>query len=353
MATQKTNIIKEIIRQAANKDINILLITTRRSLAKESYEKYKDMNFSLYSNKDYKIGQNLIVQFDSLYKYDTDFFDLVIIDEITALMLYITDHYEGKAEQYRKNVNTLLSLKQKKVILDAFIIDNPYEDEIDGVLISNKTYSIYNKFREDLSIIEYEDLYYFVSKINRMSSKGLVSVSSNEKRFLHKLKKLLEKHGKKVLLVSADTLDYSLDNISEYDAFLYSPVITVGVSFFFNVQGHFHYDNSSSIDPVSSIQMIRRVRNAKSIHYFIKARSSYKSTDLEKIEKTSKVLQYFKMFNYFGEYIGLTKVGERMLRIIKMKNIFENTHKYAFRELMKFQFKEVKFNRHKMDKFKF
>jgi hypothetical protein len=358
MATRKTNIIYEIIEQSSDK--NILMITNRRSLAQECYSKYKKYNFKYYENKDYEIGDNLIVQFDSLYKYNIQHFDIIIIDEITSLLLHISEpynSYDQKNNKYRYNIESLLNIdnlpNKKIILLDAFIIYHPFQ---------GKELSLINTFREKIKVIEYMDKHTFISKIIFKSQKETISVSSNEKRTLQKIKDNLSKKGIKCLLLTADTEDkdkifkdlQNCNNLEEYgySVLLYSPVVTTGVSFLFNIDNHFHFDNSKSIDPINSIQMIRRIRNAKTIHYYIQGKISYKSTNIEKIKKSSQTLEIFQMLNKRGMFLGLTEAGEKLGKIIKIKNILSNTHKYAFRELMKFQFLEVNINTFKMDPFK-
>jgi len=355
MASKKTNVILEIIEQA-HKNKQILFITNRITLAEEEYDKFKDFGFKLYLNNDYDIGDHLIVQFDSLWKYDLDAFDIVIIDEITSLLLYVTEPYNGKEKNYQKSLDQFLKLDYKVdkiVLLDAFILDYPFK---------GKTLGIYNGFREDLEVVEYSNKYTFFSAIIRNALKYFISFSSNEKRILKKIfNKLKEKYNRNPLLITADTkseiekLNGSAkmeEILNKHDSIFYSPVITTGVSFFKKPKVHFHYDNSTSIDPVNSIQMIRRFRNAKVIHYYVEGKVSYKSTNLETIEYSNKVLDLFKMYDYNGTYLGLTQTGERLLKIIQMKNILHNTHKYAFRELMKYQFKKVTENNFEMEKFK-
>jgi succinate dehydrogenase flavin-adding protein (antitoxin of CptAB toxin-antitoxin module) len=352
MATRKTNIVKEIINQSSNK--NIIIITNRRTLAQESHNKYKDFHY--YENPGYN-GGNLIVQFDSLWKYEISEFDIIIMDEITSLLLYISEPYKGKENNYRKNIEKFLNIDEydnKIVLLDSFIIYHPFR---------GKELKLYNEFRENIKVIEYKNKYTFFSKIVNISRNESISISSNEKRILKKIYNKLTKKGIRCLLLTADTPNK--DKIFEelqnskclknygYDVLLFSPVVTTGVSFFFNINNHFHFDNSRSIDPVNSIQMIRRIRNAKIIHYYIQGQISYKTTDIEKIKKYNHVLDYFKMYNVRGVTIGLTNAGEKLSKIIRIKNILTNTHKYAFKELMKYQFKEVHLNNFEMDTFRF
>ena len=352
MATRKTNIIYEIIEQSSDK--NILMITNRRSLAQEAYAKYKKYDFHYYEHKNYN-GGNIIVQFDSLYKYDVRDFDIVIIDEITSLLMYITEPYKGKEDKYQRNIDTFFSIDEynKIVLLDSFILYNPF---------GGKTLKIYNAFRENVEAIEYLDKYRFLSSIIRKAQKEPISISSNQKNILKKIHNKLQKKGIRCLLLTGDNpnKDKILEELQEvqsleeygYDVLLYSPVVTTGISFFFNIKNHYHYDTSGTIDAVNSIQMIRRMRNVKCIHFFIQGKVSYLSTDRNKITYSNKVLNLFKMFNRRRVYLGLTISGEKLLELIRIKNILSNTHKYAFRELMKYQFKEVKINTLSADAFK-
>jgi hypothetical protein len=360
MATRKTNIIFEIIEQANAKNQKILMISNRRPLAQESFSKYKHLGFKYYEKGDYTPNDHLVVQFDSLWKYNLDIFDIVIIDEITSLLLYITEPYQGKELKYRYNVEQFLNLNRDKkiVLLDSFIIYNPFEER--GV----KEISLWNSFREDLIVKEYISKYTFWSKIiyKTTKAKETISISSSKKNVLQKIYNKLSAKGVKCLLLTGDTKDKDkifsdLQKITSlkdygYDVILYSPVVTTGVSFFFKINDHFHFDSSGTIDPVNSIQMIRRIRNAKTIHYFIQGKISYKPTDIKKIKMYSHSLELFKMLNSRGVELGFTDAGEKLAEIIRIKNIFTNTHKYAFKELMKYQFKEVLIDHFEMDPFK-
>jgi len=338
MATRKSNIIDETIKQCNNLQKRVLFITNRVSLSLDIADKYALYGLKHYQSNDYFINDSLVVQFDSLYKYSEKDFDVVILDEVSSLVLYMTDTYEGKEKRFSKNLNTFLSLKDKKfVISDAFVINFPF---------SGKTLGIYNEFRESLNVVEYADVNIFKFKIQQVLKEGLISVSSNEKRFLLQLQKKLQSQGKRVLMLNGDTAQNERVKIYEilknktipYDAILYSPTLTVGVSIFTEIQHHFHYDNSGTISVIDSVQMTRRVRNAKDLHYFIKGRSSYRTTSMDNIERN---LINFKMINEFGECFGVTNAGKMLAGFKQTKNILTNSHKYAFRELLKLQFKKV------------
>lgn len=339
MATRKSNIIEETIKQCHENNKRVLIITNRISLANDIEDKYKNYNIKHYQKRNYDIGDSLVVQFDSLYHFNPEDFDVVILDEVTSLLLYMTSTYNGKEETYVQNLNTFSSLSSKQFLIsDSFMIHFPFETD------STKTLGIYNEFREELSVCEYENKKNFEAKIIREARKGLISVSSNEKRFLVDMQKKLEKRHMKVLLLTGDTINkeeiYNIFQNKEinYDAILYSPTLTVGVSIFCNIKQHFHFDNSGTITVIDSLQMTRRVRNAKFLNYHIRGRSSYKETDINNIEKR---LYQFKIRNKFGETFGLTNAGKLLADITRINNIFTNTHKYAFRELLLYQFKKV------------
>ena len=345
MATRKSNVIQEVIDQSHSRGLRVLMITNRRSLAKDS-DKYDGGHISIrhYRERDYKSGDSLVVQFDSLYLYNTDKFDIIILDEISSLLLYLSNPYVGKEHIYRQNIEKFMSLKQKKVISDAFIIDTPFFTDETEVL------GIYNNFREDLEVIEYQHKEKFLREVKLIGTKERISFSSNEKGILNRLEKYFKKKGRKVLKLTADTPKetkkefykiFAMTGEIEPDVILYSPTLTVGVSILGKIMNHFHYDTSSTIDPVSSIQMTRRVRNSKRIHFFIRGISSYKSVDINTIKYQ---MDLFKMVNKYGKVTGITNAGKMLSYVRQMSNICRNSHKYVFKTLMTYQFNKVELN---------
>lgn len=343
MATGKSNIISEILIQATKKNLRVLFITPRVSLSYDIYDKYINTlpNFHHYKNKTYSLDDNLVVQFDSLLNYDMDYFDIVILDESTSLMLYMSDTYEGKEDRFRKNLKNLYLLKDKKFVLaDAFILKFPIEFE--------SCLGILNEYRENIKIIEYTDKHNFIGKMIREAKKQPISISSNEKRFLVNMEQKLRKRGLKCLMLNSDS--NNRDEIykefekfeANYDVILYSPTLTVGVSIFNNIKNHFHFDLSGTIDVISSIQMIRRVRNAKTIHFYIQGRRSYLPTDIKVIQR--QLSDGYKIINEFGESFGINKIGEILSKIRRIRNNLVNSHKYAFKYLLKYQFKQIELN---------
>ena len=344
MATRKSNIIEEVVKQAKDDGKSVLFITNRVSLSLDIAEKYNKYGLSHYQTRDYKKGDSLVVQFDSLYRYSGDFdaFDIVILDEVTSLMLYMSRSYKGKEKIHAKNIYSFFDLRNKKfVIADSFMIDFPFK---------GRTLGIYNHFRESLHVTDYEDKKQFTNKVfelieTTVINKKLISVSSNEKGYLIGVQDELLSKGYRVLLLTADTEDkeeiYKVleQSTIPYDAILFSPTLTVGVSIFSNVEHHFHYDTSGTVSVIDSIQMTRRSRESKNVHLFIRGRSSFKDVRIKEVER--RLDAHYQSFDRWGEFQGITEAGKFLASIKQIRNILDNTHKYAFKSLLCYQFKSI------------
>jgi len=331
MATKKSNVIEEVLKQAKKQNKKCLFITNRRSLANDISEKYKISN---YQNP-YFYNDHLVSQFDSLYKFNVRKFDVVIIDEISSLLHYMNTKYEGKEKNHIKNTYRLLYLmKNKQVALfDAFIIWYPY--------MERKTLGILNRFRENRNVYIANDNEYFEYCITHDDKK--FTISSNEKRFLNKISESLIKlnKNKKILLHTADTnnrdeiIEAFKKNSTKYDIILYSPTITVGLSNEAKFDNHYHYDVGGTIGVIDSLQMMRRTRNVQNIYVYLKGRKSYLNTDINYIENR---LTEYSTLDELGEEDKINEQGKMLAKIIQMYNILENSHKYAFKRLLAYQF---------------
>lgn len=336
MATRKSNVIDEVVNQSHLRGLRVLFITNRVSLADDVYIKYPQHNIKHYQHKKYNKGDSLVCQFDSLFYYNKEDFDVIILDEVTTLLLYMTDYYEGKEKRYKKNIHFFMNLQGKKMVLsDAFIIDYPFK---------GKELGIYNEFRETLDVTEYKNKWAFLNKVIRVSQQGIISFSSSNKSLLVKMTRHLEKRGLQVLLLTGDTKNkqevYKLleQTWTYYDAILYSPTLTVGVSIMWDIKHHFHYDISGTVSVVDSIQMTRRSRNAKHVHYYVQGKKTYSATSLPSIERGMDI---FKIVNKYGVEFGITNAGKELAKVKQMRAIFDNGHKYSFRALLKHQFNLV------------
>ena len=343
MGTGKSKIISHVIEECHELDMKVLIITNRISVAQDFAKKY---NMKLYNADKYEIGDSLVVQFDSLWKYNIRFFDIVIMDEFISLML----HSRNNLNNNSFNIAKFFGCFQKKlVIADAFLTG--YEN----FLLSKETniHLIDNKYRDGTEIYNYTNFNAFVQQLAYTAEKNKITVSSTSISFINSLSMLLRKKGLKVVTLTADTLDstkkliydlFEKDDHDKWDVLIYSPTLTVGVSNMNNNYYHFHYDSSISTDVISSLQMIKRTRKAKEIHLYIKDRINYLKTNyndirdeyMQNVGKNIENNYLFELDNY-GEP-RLSDMGKKAIKIDTFKNILEFNHKEAFFWLCKYHF---------------
>jgi hypothetical protein len=131
---------------------------------------------------------------------------------------------------------------------------------------------------------------------------------------------------------------------------MFSPTITVGVSILNNVKHHFHYDSGKSIDPISSIQMLKRSRTVENVHIFIKGKqTSFKSYDVSYLNEqvTRNIKEYLNdsrnMIFYNIDTDTLSNVGIFVNHFVAHSNFFNNDHENTFKFLLTQQFENIRF----------
>lgn len=346
MGTGKSVIIESIIQQALEQDFRVLVCANRISVAEDFREKF---NLKLYNKDKYKLNDSFIVQYDSLWHYNIKNFDLVILDEFVSLLLHSRNNLNDTCQNLAK---FFASFNKKLVISDAFLTG--YEN----FLLQNKKDNLWlidNQYRDFTRLYEYTDYNFFIQKILKVCRKHKATVSCTSLSVLYGLKLILEKYNVKVITLTADTPQVTKHLVYEcfkdpkndkFDVLLYSPTLTVGVSNLNEVDYHFHYDSSSACDVVSSIQMIKRTRKAKEIHFYIKNKVNYLKTTYNDIRddyiaNLGSTIDYNYLFemNDYGEP-RLSKIGKKAIQIDLLSNILESNHKNAFLFLLQYQFKE-------------
>lgn len=355
MGSGKSNIIDHIIERSHSEDKSVLIITNRISVAEDYHSKYTKHGLKIYNNDRYNIGDSIIVQFDSLYRYSIKYFDVIVIDEFMSLMI----HARNNLTETNSNIIKLFgSFNKKLVIADAFLTG--YEQTI--LQKTENTILIDNEYKDSTELLMYKNKAFFVTEILRLSKllKGTekISISCTSIGMINGLRYILEKAGISVVALTADTpsiskkIVYDLFSKKEHDKFqvvIYSPTLTVGVSNINNVQHHFHYDGSMSCDVISSVQMIKRSRNAKYIHMYIKEKininkityESLKDFYMQSTNKRSADSYIFEMDNY-GD-MNLSPAGKKAIKIDVYSNILEFNHRAAFIYLLGCQFRnEIK-----------
>lgn len=346
MGTSKSSIIENIIQQALEQDFRILICANRISVAEDFREKY---NLKLYNRDKYRLNDSFIVQYDSLWHYNIKNFDLVILDEFVSLLLHSRNNLNNTAQNLAK---FFACFNKKLVISDALLTG--YEN----FLLQSKHDNLWlvdNQYRDPVKLFEYTDYNFFVQTVVNVSRKHKTTVSCTSLNVLFGLKLILEKYNVKVVTLTADTPNVTKHLIYEcfrdpsnkkFNVLLYSPTLTVGVSNLNNVDFHFHYDSSSACDVVSSLQMVKRTRKAKEIHFYIKNRINYLKTTYKEIKddyitNLGNTIEHNYLFemNDYGEP-RLSKIGKKAIQIDLLHNILEVNHKNAFLFLLRYQFRD-------------
>ena len=346
MGTAKSTLIEEIIRQSKNNDLRVLLCSNRISVAQDFSKKY---NIKLYNRDSYNPGDSLIVQYDSLWKYNIRLFDIVILDEFVSVMLHARNNLTNSSINLSK---LFACLRKKLVIADAFLTG--YENNLLSFKKDN-VYMVQNDYRDETNLFEYENFNCFVQSILIHSKKHKTTISCTSLVTIKALKKLLEKYNLNVITLTSETPQITKDliykifeteNSDKYDVLIYSPTLTVGVSNLNNIDVHFHYDTANTCDTISSLQMIKRTRKAKEIHYFIKntinynLKTNFNAIKSEYLENVGKQIELNFLFdlNDYGEP-KLSRLGKGAIYIDLFRNILEFNHKNSFIYLLQYQFK--------------
>lgn len=358
MGTAKSSAIKEIISLCLQKEQKILIITPRISVARDYYEKYKDIENDFLNRKveiylsSPKKFDVLICQYDSLFKYKEIKFDLVIFDEFASIMNYSIE----SASNNFKNFEFLYEVLYKKtnlLVADAFLTG--FESQI----IKRKTeIFIENIYRDNVAVIEinskelfFKTLINGVKSAKEMGSKVTVSVTSN--KYMFAIADCLRNVGLKAQILWGNNTKelnehiFSLMQLEKHDfwdVLIYSPVLTVGVSNLNLISEHYHFDTSKSVDAISSLQMIKRSRKVSKIYYYIEEYRRYAPITFDKIKEqelstVEKGVTYYEIFGYnkFNE-LNLKGVGELYLKISLFKNILSLSRKEIFRYFLNYQF---------------
>jgi len=346
MGTGKSTIIDESIRIAKGFNQKVLFITNRISVAKDFQKKY---DIKLYSDGSYEIGDDLIVQYDSLWKYSLKHFDLVILDEYVSIILHSRNSL-GEFGNMNK-VKLMYAMRTKPCLLaDAFLFGLE-----DSLIKTKPKYLIENKYREDIAVYKYPDIGTILEQLKDTVTQGnKVSISCTSKNMAKALSTLCEDFGVKTVVLSADTLDvdkeliyesFSKNNHNFWDVLIYTPTLTVGISILNDIDHHFHIDESMSADVISSLQMIRRSRKAENIHYFIQPRKRYLETKIDVLNKEVRdnIEKYFKNSNsllidvdQYGDF-KISELGIFVNEVEIMYNKFESNHENSFEILLEHQ----------------
>lgn len=381
MGSGKTKFIEKIIDKALDRDFKILIITNRITLAQDFKNKFK--NFKIYlddqnyttklkeiqkksitkkefdefkshldknlKKKQYKVGDCLICQYNSLFYYDISKFDLVIMDEFMSLVSHSRSLFNANICNLDRFFD---ALNKRLVIADAFLCDFILK----LLPPKNITNIIYDKL-DETNLFEAPNRETFLAVIYSALKNGKkISVSSTSPSFINELKCLCNSLGISPLMLVEQTTNEWKEKINEiiskdqeppYKAFIFSPVLTVGVSNLNKIDYHFHFDSSKSADVISSLQMMKRSRKSKNIVYYVEEGVKYTCVNYELLrEQTlkgilsgeiSRDLHSIEYNSYYQEVF--TEKGKIFLKFDLFLNMLERNHKKSFKELLKVNFK--------------
>jgi hypothetical protein len=341
MGTAKSKVIEELIFKSRKKNLTILFLTNRKSLADDVYHKYDGLKHYLGSeiegNK-YEPGDDLVVQLDSLHKFSSKYFDIVIMDEAATTLTHLLtlEHHQTKIAKQ------VFSFSKKKLVLaDAFLFDNMVD-----IFKTPKTkvLNITNGYRDDVQLQLYSQKDKFIYDLLLEAKTKSVTFSSGSTMVLKVVDKLAKEMNLKTIILSGETPDQERELIykkmqgkkSDYDILMYSPTLTVGVSNENEIETHYHYDGGNSMNVLSSLQMVKRSRTATTIKMFLNERIRYLPVDISRIQS---MLTQFSDMDEDGDSVGISDTGVKFSKLIQIQNILENRHKRGFAEIMKLQFK--------------
>lgn len=355
MGSAKSSGIDLCIKKTHEKGNKVILVSNRVSVAEDFSDKY---NIMLYKHPD-SIDHNgsLVVQYDSLHKYDLKKYDVVIFDEFASLLLH---HRAGLSDNANINaVKFKVLMETKKVLIaDAFLTG--YEDMF---FKDRNLYAIMNEYKDDINLFEYKNKEFFISSIidkaTNLKEGEHISASFTSLNIMRVVEIELKEKGIRVVTLSSETSKITRDIIykrfkedthGSFQVILFTPTLTVGVSNLNNVTHHFHYDSGMSTDVISSLQMIKRSRTAKEIHYCLEERQFYLDTDIKSINSSAEknINTFYNRKDktllidicYNTGDLRLTPLAMYINEIEVFYNILANNHSNAFKLLLNYQFQK-------------
>jgi len=345
MGTGKSNIIDAVIENSHYQGLKVLIVSNRISVAEDFSKKYGiKMYGEVYSE------ESLIVQFDSLYKYNIQDFDILIVDEFMSVLL----HHKSNLSDFQ-NINIAkfyTALKTKKVLIaDAFLIgfENQFFEDRD-------CWNIINHYRDNILLTSYNSKDSFIQQMLDYTLLHKATASFSSIKVLKYVEKRLQNNGLKVQVLTSETPKELKDliyqkfediNNNHWDVLLFSPTLTVGVSNNNLITKHFHFDEGNSMDVISSLQMVKRTRSATEIDIYLGKRQMFSEIDVEVLNAiTEETLGKYAdkdkslLFNYdvMKGTIKVSEIGQYVNKIESLYNTIENCHWVSFMTLLENQF---------------
>ncbi|KAJ3080397.1 hypothetical protein HK102_003088 [Quaeritorhiza haematococci] len=286
---------------------SVIIPTPRRSLASELTAKLNrelhDMGiqFQLYSEIDTGGMPHcpfLVIQMESLLKLkllsgEIPSYDLVLIDEIESVLMTFNSttmkdgtYQDGSIARERPRTNRLVNAATvfehlvktagKIVVMDAFILPKTIValKDLLGRILGRRKKLVINKYKHsDVQSVGIPNVETFQSEIADLVKAGKnVAVFSSSRAVAMDLKEYLRKNSDVKIQVMKELKDVNR-SWQKYQVVVYTPSITVGVSF--DVPDYFHsifvFAGTQSCTVRDMIQACFRIRHleSKTIYYHL------------------------------------------------------------------------------------
>jgi hypothetical protein len=264
-------------------DMNILLISSRRTFGAKLLGDLDKYGFKLYSDfeEQYISHNRIICQVDSLLRLDRSKYHVIIVDECESVARYMTSNHftkNNKASMIINMYQSYLNSADNVYILDADLSDRcvNYYQKVMG-LNDNELAIIVNEYQlyKDYTVkyMRFNDWVNLVINDIKDNKKLVIPMASNTRaKDLRDL--IAEKYPqKKILFLNRDVDDKEKINIvrtvdeqwSKYEIVIYTPSVCMGVSY--DRLNHFDniyaYGCEGSLGSQEFCQMIHRVRHPK------------------------------------------------------------------------------------------
>ena len=315
--TGKTKLMNAYLRSLP-KEISILSLTFRRSLAKKQKDDVRDFGFTHYEDGIYFNGKKplmiindplqednpahrLICQIDSLWRV-IGHYDLIILDEMEYKLGHIISFIKKKKRDCWNHLRAFIADAHHVVAMDA-----TYSDMSHDFLVScgKDPWVLINHFNRQADKILHIVAHYtgLIHEIEQgISRRENVVIPVNSKHFSKSLSGYLKKKYAELnmLLINAETVKDNPDILDsdtwdQYQVLIYTPSVTAGISF---EKVHFHscycyFSNAVGLAN-SALQQMFRVRNISTgnIYLHIKSSENFR-TRLIPVE-SSKTLEQIK-----------------------------------------------------------
>ena len=316
--TGKTTVTRDIVHKARTQNPNarFLSITCRKSLAFEHHRSFgkrgvKKLTLDLYSRLSAGAMNgaiNLAIQLDSLLKIDSIKWkgSIIYLDEIASLFNYLLTSSTLNSNR-RAIMNSLI-----RILLGASVIICTDADLNDASVtflqrLNLDPYVVVNKHKGDENMAyRYKDPDVMIRRLERSirenaegkfdskifacfdTKKQMEEVVQRLKTFCEENNYDDQKQLFRVYSSEEGDKDDLLDVMKKWkdNHVFFTPCITVGVDFNHVVSREVYlFSQSCSVNSKILVQMVRRCRNASSLHFYVRPKYSFCPMTIESVKE--------------------------------------------------------------------